>query len=71
MCNSIPIFSSQYYSVHIIITIGYCGHYALFNILCMLEMHNAETEKEMLDYIKQTSSIGSFWRRQVDRTCGC
>ena len=45
------------------IAIGYCGHYALYNILCMLEMHNSQSDKEALEFIKQTSSVGSFWRR--------
>ena len=44
---------------------GYCGHYALHNLLCILEVCQSHSEEEALGLLQETASLGAFWRRIV------
>lgn len=42
---------------------GYCGYYALYFVICLLEMCQATNKTDMLGYLSQVTSAGAFWRR--------
>ena len=42
---------------------GYCGHYALYFALCMLEACRSNEEERVMGYVAETVSVGAYWRR--------
>ena len=42
---------------------GYCGHYALYLALCMLEACRSSQEERVMGYLAETISVGAYWRR--------
>ena len=44
---------------------GYCGHYALFFALEMLEACCTTSAKQICYYVARTANPGSFWKRYI------
>ena len=42
---------------------GYCGHYALYFALCMLEAFRSRQEEAVMGYVTETGSAPAYWRR--------
>ena len=42
---------------------GYCGHYAFYLALCMLEACRSSQEERVMGYLAETVSVGAYWRR--------
>lgn len=52
---------------------GYCGHYAIHNMLCMIEVLTSAGQStiEALQLIKEMKSSGAFWRRYSNNVLEC